>query len=215
MTQDSPTLLLCIRHGETEWNAVRRIQGQTDIDLNARGLAQAAALAQALAGQTLDAVYSSDLRRARNTAEPLARPRGLSLCLEPALRERAFGSFEGRSFTELEVVHAQDCERWRRRDPDWGAPGGGESLFALRERVHGALLSIARRHRGQTVAVVTHGGALDCLYRIATGQDMLAPRTWELRNAAINRLLVSDDHVGLVGWNDCGHLDEVLDESGA
>ncbi|MDE2479960.1 MAG: histidine phosphatase family protein [Betaproteobacteria bacterium] len=214
MLQEPSTLLLCIRHGETDWNVARRVQGHTDIELNARGLAQAAALARALAGQTLHAVYSSDLRRARRTAEPLARERELPLHFEPALRERAFGSFEGRSFTELETLHAQECERWRRRDPDWGAPGGGEALQAFRDRVQRALLSIARRHRGQTVAVVTHGGALDCLYRIATGQDLSAPRTWELRNAAINRLLVSEDHVGLVGWNDCGHLDEVLDESG-
>jgi len=215
MLQDTSTLLLCIRHGETDWNAARRIQGHTDIELNARGLAQAEALAQALAGQTLHAVYSSDLRRAHRTAEPLARERGLALRFDPALRERAFGSFEGRSFTELETLHAQDCERWRKRDPDWGAPGGGEALLAFQQRIHGALLAIARGHRGQTVAVVTHGGALDCLYRIATGQELHAPRTWELRNAAINRLLVSEDHVGLVGWNDCGHLDQVLDESGA
>ena len=215
MLQEQSTLMLCIRHGETDWNAARRIQGHTDIELNARGLAQARALAQALAGQTLHALYSSDLRRARHTAEPLARECGLSLGFEPALRERAFGSFEGRSFTELESLHAQDCERWRKRDPHWGAPDGGEALQAFHERIRGALLSIARRHRGQTVAMVTHGGALDCLYRIATGQELGAPRTWELRNAAINRLLVSEDHVGLVGWNDCGHLDEVLDESGA
>ncbi len=214
MLDEPSTLVLCIRHGETDWNAARRVQGHTDIDLNARGFAQAAALARALAGQTLHAIYSSDLRRARHTAEPLARERDMPLRFEPALRERAFGTFEGRTFTELETLHPQECERWRRRDPEWGAPGGGEVLRDFRDRVRDALLAIARRHRGQTVAVLTHGGALDCLYRIATGQDLSAARTWELRNAAINRLLVSEDHVGLVGWNDCGHLDEVLDESG-
>lgn len=215
MPHDQSALLLCIRHGETDWNAARRVQGHTDIGLNARGLEQAAALARALSGQTLHAVCSSDLQRACQTAYALAAERGLPLRTETSLRERAFGSFEGSSFAELELLHAQDCERWRKRDPQWGAPGGGETLGAFHERVHAAVLDIARRHRGQAVAVVTHGGVLDCLYRIATGQDVHAPRTWELRNAAINRLLVSDDHVGLVGWNDCGHLEHMLDENSA
>ena len=215
MPHDQATLLLCIRHGETEWNASARVQGHTDIALNRRGLAQAAALARALAGQQLDAIYSSDLARARQTAEALARDRGLPLLRDAQWRERAFGAFEGHSFAGLEPTHAHDCERWRRRDPHWAAPGGGESLVELDRRIRGAVFDLAARHRGQTVAVVTHGGVLDCLYRVATGQELQAPRTWELRNAAINRVLVTDEHVMLVGWNDCGHLDQVLDEIGA
>lgn len=215
MLHDQATLLLCIRHGETEWNAAARVQGHTDIGLNRRGAAQAAALARALHGQPIDAVYSSDLSRARQTAEALAVQRGLPLRTERQWRERAFGDFEGCSFAELEPRHPRHCERWRRRDPHWGAPGGGETLIELQRRVRAALLEVAARHRGQTVAVVTHGGVLDCLHRLATGQELQAPRTWELGNAAINRLLVSDDRVILVGWNDSGHLDDVLDEIGA
>ncbi len=214
MAHDDSTLLLCIRHGETEWNVGARLQGHTDIALNRRGLAQADALARALAGQTLDAVYSSDLTRARQTASALAAQRGLPLHSQACWRERGFGGFEGRSFAELEPLYPQDCQRWRRRDPQWGAPGGGETLLDFAQRVRAALLDLAARHPGQTVAVVTHGGVLDCLYRLATGQELDAPRTWELRNAAINRLLVSDDRVILVGWNDSGHLDDVLDEIG-
>ena len=215
MLHDQATLLLCIRHGETDWNATQRVQGHTDIALNRRGLAQAAALADALDSQVLHAVYSSDLQRARQTAEELARRRGLRLLTDARLRERAFGDFEGHSFAALEPVHAQDCLRWRRRDPEWGAPGGGEILQEFQERIHHAVLDLGRRHAGQTLALVTHGGALDCLYRLATGQELQAPRTWELRNAAINRLLVCEERISLVGWNDCGHLDQVLDETGA
>ncbi len=215
MLHDQATLLLCIRHGETEWNATQRVQGHTDIALNARGQAQAAALADALEGQALHAVYSSDLQRARQTADELARRRGLPVLTDARLRERAFGDFEGHSFAALEPVHAEDCARWRHRDPDWGAPGGGETLRGFHARIRDAVLELARRHPGQTLALVTHGGALDCLYRQATGQEPQAPRTWELRNAAINRLLVCEDRVSLVGWNDCGHLDQMLDETGA
>lgn len=215
MLHDQATLLLCIRHGETEWNATRRVQGHTDIPLNPRGRAQAAALAQALAGQPLHAIYSSDLTRARETAAPLAAHNGLQLRTDPRLRERGFGDFEGSSFTDLEPAHPEHCERWRQRDPDWGAPGGGEALRGFQQRVRDALLELAARHPGEVVAVVTHGGALDCVYRMATGLDLQAPRSFELRNAAINRVLVSEDRVSLVGWNDCGHLDGVLDEIGA
>ncbi len=210
-----PTRLLLIRHGETEWNAEARIQGHTDIALNRHGLAQAEALAGALADTGLDAVYSSDLLRARQTAAPLLRGRDLALRLDRGLRERAFGSFEGSSYAELEQRHADACARWRRRDPAFAAPGGGERLDAFYARVTAAALRIAAAHTGGCVALVSHGGALDCLHRCATGQPLDAPRTWELRNAAINRVLVAEGRMTLVGWNDAAHLDAAFDEPGA
>ncbi len=213
MLHDQATLLLCVRHGETAWNALQRIQGHTDIALNERGLGQAAALAAALAGQELQAVYSSDLQRARQTAAELARQRGLPLRTDARLRERAFGDFEGHRFADLQALHPLDCERWRRRDPQWAAPGGGEALEQVQGRVVAALRDIASRHRGHSVALVSHGGVLDCLYRLATGQPIQAPRSWELRNAAINRLLLSEDRVSLIGWNDCSHLEAAADEA--
>ena len=97
-----------------------------------------------------------------------------------------------------------------------GLPVGlGEPVIALGgdDFAHG--LRIAAAHPGQTLVIVTHGGALDCLHRCATGQSLDAPRTWELRNAAINRVLVAEDRMSLVGWNDGGHLDSGLDETGA
>ncbi len=215
MLHDQATLLLCMRHGETDWNASQRVQGHTDIALNARGRAQARALERALHGQELHAVYSSDLSRARQTAEPLARQRNLPLHCDRRLRERAFGAFEGSSFTQLETLHPEHCARWRCRDPQWAAPAGGESLLELRQRIADVVREIAARHPGQVVAMVSHGGALDCLYRLATGQQLQAPRTWELRNAAINRLLASEGGLSLVGWNDCAHLEHSADEAGA
>lgn len=209
------TQLLLIRHGETEWNAAARIQGHTDIALNSVGLAQAEALAAALADTRIDAVYSSDLLRARQTAAPLLRGRGLTMLLDRGLRERAFGSFEGSSFAELALRHADACERWRRRDPAFAAPGGGERLDAFYARVTTAALRIAAAHPGGCVALVSHGGALDCLHRCATGQQLDAPRTWVLRNAAINRVLVAEGRMTLIGWDDGAHLDAATDEASA
>ena len=214
MLQDQATLLLLIRHGETEWNRSARIQGHTDVALNARGQAQAEAVAEALGDTEIHAVYASDLLRARGTAMPIAGRRGLALRTDAGLRERAFGAFEGQTFAQLQESYPQECERWRRRDPGFAAPGG-ESLEAFYRRATSTVLRIAAAHPGQTLAIVTHGGALDCLHRCATGQSLDAPRTWELRNAAINRVLVAEGRMILVCWNDSGHLDSVLDETGA
>ncbi len=215
MLQDETTLLLLIRHGETDWNATSRIQGHTDIALNARGQTQAASVAQALRETRIHGVYASDLLRARETAAPIAAAQGLVPRTDAALRERAFGAFEGSSFAQLQDTHPDECMHWRRRDPSFAAPGGGERLDAFYARVTAAVLGIAERHPGQTLAIVTHGGVLDCLHRCATGQALDAPRTWEMRNAAINRVLAVDGRLILVGWNDSGHLDSVLDETAA
>lgn len=200
-----PTRLFVIRHGETDWNREQRIQGHTDIPLNATGHDQAERMARALAGDGLHAVYSSDLLRAAETAAPLARLAGLPLCKDAGLRERHFGDFEGATFVEIERRWPEAAQRWRRRDPDFG-PGGGETLVAFSARCVEAATRLAAQHPGQVVALVAHGGVLDCLYRAALRIELDAPRTWQLGNASINRLLHSPQGLSLVGWNDTGHL---------
>ncbi|MDE1948393.1 MAG: histidine phosphatase family protein [Burkholderiales bacterium] len=201
------TRLLLIRHGETAWNVEQRIQGQLDIPLNDKGLWQAGRVAAALADAGIDAVYSSDLRRAAATAEALARAAGLEVVPDTGLRERAFGRFEGVTFREIAQRWPEDAQRWRRRDPDFG-PGGGETLNAFYARCFGAATRLAGAHPGQTVALVAHGGVLDCLYRAAARIALDAPRTWRLGNASINRLLHSAGALSLVGWSDEGHLEQ-------
>lgn len=200
------TRILAIRHGQTAWNADSRIQGHTDIELDALGLQQAQRLAAALAGEPLHAVYSSDLARARQTATPLAARAGLALRIDSGLRERHFGDFEGLSFAQIEQRWPEQALRWRRREPDFG-PGGGEVLRDFRARVVATVERLARAHRGQCIALVTHGGVLDLLYREATRLALDAPRTWELGNAGINRLLHHGEGLVLVGWGDMGHLE--------
>lgn len=212
------TRITAIRHGETDWNTQGRIQGHWDIPLNATGLEQARQTANALAaslafdgGQAgagaLDAIYSSDLQRAWQTAQAIAHACAAPLHRAPALRERSFGSFEGQTFAALERQHPQATERWRKRDPHFTPPGaGGESLLMLQARIAQAVTQAASAHIGGHIVLVAHGGVMDCLYRLATGQDVQAPRTWALPNAAINRLLWTPQGLSLVGWGDVQHL---------
>ena len=203
---DSATRLFVLRHGQTAWNAELRIQGQLDIGLDATGRWQAAQLAQALADEPLAAVYSSDLQRALATAQPLAAGTGAPLHVDAALRERGFGRFEGHTYADIQRLWPEDAERWRRREAQFG-PGGGEPLQVFYERAVNAVLALAARHPGEAIAVVAHGGVLDCLYRAAVGVDLAAPRSWQLGNAAINRLLFNGERLTLVGWADTAHLE--------
>jgi probable phosphoglycerate mutase len=212
---DRVTTVLAVRHGETAWNRETRIQGQLDIPLNSLGQAQARRLAQALDGQRIDAIYASDLVRAGETAGIVAERLGLEVCSDQGLRERAFGIFEGLTWAEVEERWPAESERWRRRDPEFGAEGG-ESLQGFYARAVAAAERLVLGHPGQTVLLVAHGGVLDCLYRAAARQPLQAPRTWLLGNATINRLLYTGQGFNLVGWNDDKHLDGLsLDEAAA
>ncbi len=150
--------------------------------------------------------------RARQTAEAIAAPHRLEVRVEPRLRERHYGGFEGRTYEEIERVDASAYRRWRAREPAFALPGGGETLLALHERVEAALRDLARRHEGETIVVVTHGGVLDCAFRVATGLAIEAPRTHELLNASLNRIAWQDDSFALLAWADAAHLVEALDD---
>lgn len=202
-----PTRIVAIRHGETSWNADARIQGQRDIGLNDTGRWQATQVGRALADEPVAAIYASDLSRAHATAEAVALAKGLSVVAHAGLRERCFGMFEGMTFDEIHASYPEHAFNWRKRVPDWAPPEGGESLLQLRERVLRTFHEIAAGHAGEQIVVVAHGGVLDALYRLATGQAVNAPRTWELPNGAINRLLRTPDGFTLVGWSDTQHLD--------
>ena len=201
------TEIILIRHGETAWNRERRMQGQTDTPLSDIGRAQAEALGQRMATRKFSALYSSDLSRAYETAAAVARVSGREIRRDPALRERTFGIFEGKTFDEVMQTHPEDAKRWRLREPDY-CPEGGESLSQFRTRILRCVDALAIQHPGEQIAVVAHGGVMDVLYRAATGQSIQAARTWALGNAVINRLLWTPAGFTLVGWNDTAHLDD-------
>ena len=209
------TRILAIRHGETAWNVDTRLQGHLDIPLNALGLRQAQHLARALAGrEAIDAIYASDLSRAQTTAEAIAQTLGQTVSTHAGLRERHFGAFQGRTYAEIEDELPEHAWHWRKRTPEWVPPGGGESLLTLQERVVATVDALAAKHPGQHVVMVAHGGVLDILYRAATRLGLQAPRTWQLTNTAVNRLLWTSQGLSLVGWGDTSHLDALgQDES--
>lgn len=208
------TTLLLIRHGETAWNAEHRIQGHLDIPLSAAGIRQAARLADRLGREGVDAVYSSELVRAWLTAEPLAARFGLEIRAETRLRERSFGLFEGLTLDEIAARHPASFRSWRARDPAW-VMDGGESGQQLMDRVLAALQDIVAAHPAETVAIVTHGGVLDVVYRAARGLGWDAPREHQMLNASINRLAAEAPplELSLLSWGDVAHLEQARDES--
>ncbi|MEW6165252.1 MAG: histidine phosphatase family protein [Pseudomonadota bacterium] len=205
------TRVCVVRHGETDWNAGKRLQGQIDVPLSALGHAQARATGNALMDEGFDAIYSSDLARARQTAEATAHLAHLQLRLAPGLRERHYGVFQGLTHEEAAVRHPADYARHKAREPRF-APAGGESLLDLAARIGAACDAIVRAHAGRAVALFTHGGVLDVLYRQAAGQPLETPRDFPIPNCAINWFEVVNGCWTLLSWAERGHLDAARDE---
>jgi probable phosphoglycerate mutase len=212
------TQVLFIRHGETDWNRVKRIQGHIDIPLAESGVAQAQQLAQRLAreaqaGARLDAIYSSDLQRAQQTAQPAASALGLPLRLTTGLRERSYGVFQGHDSREIEARFPDAYAVWQTRDPGF-APEGGESSRAFYHRVVHAVESIVADHPDARIACVAHGGVLDCVYRFANGLSLEVPRNYALLNTSINTVEFDGGRARVLAWADVDHLGGASDDDG-
>lgn len=150
------TELILVRHGETDWNVQGRFQGQSDPPLNEQGLAQAGKLTLELAGEKVGAVYTSDLQRARQTAEILARSLGAPLRIDPRLREIHQGKWEGMVVEEIRRGYPQEFAR-RAADPLASVPPGGESVRRVQQRALEAAGEIVARHPAEKVVIVSHG----------------------------------------------------------
>lgn len=200
-----------VRHGETAWNAEHRVQGQLDVPLNAIGLAQAQAISRALAGEKFDAIYSSDLSRALQTAQPTAQILGLPIRQDKILRERHYGIFQTLTYAEVKVKFPEDYARFLARDPDF-AFRSGESLKDFSLRSISALSKIAKENDGKSILVFTHGGVLDELYRSIHSIPMSAPREFGIPNCGINRLDTGAKPWRIECWADIAHLESALDD---
>lgn len=207
-----PTRICLVRHGETEWNAARRIQGQIDIDLNATGLRQAAAAGRWLQDAGIVALYSSDLKRAWNTALAIGAALGLTPTATPEMRERRYGVFEGLTYDEAKASHPDGYAAFEGRNADY-AFENGESLKVMFARVTGRLQAIAAAHPGQNVAVVLHGGVLDIINRFVRGNSLETPRDFLIPNAGLNWIAVDNGRWHLETWGETAHLEPgALDE---
>lgn len=207
------TKICFVRHGETDWNVNKRMQGHIDIPLNAHGVMQAERLAKALqrTGHHFDRIYSSDLERAFHTAKAIASPQSLDITIHPDLRERHVGKLQGLLLADAPQVEPTLWQRHVARDLDFDL-GGGESIVQFHNRMKRMLDYLLTKHTGEQILAVSHGGSLDMIYRIVTQQPLDAERVAVVPNTSLN-WIVHDGNTWLIErWGDTSHLtDSVLD----
>ncbi|XP_027346531.1 phosphoglycerate mutase-like protein 4 [Abrus precatorius] len=200
--------IVVVRHGETAWNNEGRIQGQMEVELNEAGKQQAAAVADRLSREPkISAIYSSDLQRAFETAQIIAIKCGvLELVKDFDLRERHKGNLEGLFYREIAKTNPMGHKALMSKNDDQQLPGGGESYAQLFERCKSALLRIGRKHKGERVVVVTHGGSIETLYKWANANGSYAGK---IDNASIAIFhLDGEDNWALKKWGDVSHLSQ-------
>jgi len=203
-TGDATARWLLVRHGSTAWNQEGRIQGHTDTPLSDEGRDQARALSVALAGVEINAVYASDLSRAMETARLALGDRDVPICATGALRELAYGEWEG--VTEDEAVR-RDPERyarWHTGNPLFAAPGG-ESFTELRERVAAFAATVSARHPAGNILIVSHGGAVRMLGLVMLGLPQELFSRLVVSRASLSVLDVSPWGAVLKLWNETSH----------
>jgi len=197
--------VLLVRHGDIAAD-VSRYWGHTDVPLSVAGLRQAERLQRRLAREEIDAVYSSDLRRALDTATIIARRHHLSVVPCPELREIGFGRCEGLTFDEMRERYPESESIWTANDPGISF-AGGESLRTLAERVE-TFAERLRRHSANTALVVSHGGPLRVLVCFLAGFDLSAWQRVRIERASLSIIEINDHHGTLQVLNDVSHLQE-------
>ncbi|KAK7331112.1 hypothetical protein VNO77_25326 [Canavalia gladiata] len=200
--------IVVVRHGETAWNAERKIQGQADIELNQAGRQQAAAVGNRLSKEPkISAIYSSDLQRAFETAQIIAvKCGGPEVVKDIDLRERHMGDLEGVGYGEIKKTNPMAYKTLVSKNDNEELPGGGESVAQLFERCKSALLRIGRKHKGERVVVVTHGASIETLYKWASANGR---HEGKIDNASITVFhLYGDDKWTLKMRSGVSHLSQ-------
>lgn len=199
------TKVIIVRHGQTEWNIRGIRQGHLDSPLTERGLAQAKALGQRLGREKFTSLYSSDLGRALQTAQEVARVTGHEIIKDARLRERHLGIFQGLNGEEINQKYPDERRLMRTSGPGYVIPGG-ESMVQQVERNVAFLDNLAQKHEGETIVVVTHGGVVSAFFRHTLAIPLEAPRRFEFVNAGLNVFAREDDAWMLLTWGDISHL---------
>jgi len=196
--------LMLVRHGETEWNVQRRYQGQSDVPLSELGRRQAKRIAERLAGQKIDAIYSSDLERAWETARVIAEEHGLDIFPEPRLRELKFGILEGLTFDEAQERFPEMINAWL--EDFTNTPKDGEAIDLFNARIIALLDDLKKVHDEQTLLLVGHGGSLSEILRVVLGLSREKRWYLEMQNASLSEVSIAEDYVSLTRMNDTCHL---------
>ncbi|GMU06633.1 histidine phosphatase family protein [Corallococcus caeni] len=199
------TEFILLRHGETEWNAQGRLQGHLNSSLSREGLRQADALAARLTTLPFQALYSSDLDRAAQTAARIAARTGHDVQRDARLRERGLGILEGLTRAEAGQRHPDVFSAYAEGHADYVVPEGESASQRLRLALH-CLEDLGARHVEARVVVVTHGGVLSALLRHCLGIPPAAPRAFAVLNAGWNQFDLHAGGLRLVTWGDVSHL---------
>jgi len=198
-----------IRHGETQWNRLGKQQGIQNSKLTETGINQAKATALALSELGgFDAMFSSPLGRATQTAAILAEALNITFQIEDNLKERNLGIMQGLTINEFKHAHPEAYEGFNSRDPDFVIPEG-ESSRQRYERGNSCIGTIAARHPGQKILVVTHGGIIDGVIRRIMGMPLQVPRMYSLFNCSINVISIFKDSWRLLSWGDIHHVKQI------
>lgn len=212
MQTESELTLLVIRHGETVFNAENRFQGHCDSPLSETGRVQVASLGRRMAKMKFDALISSDLGRARETASIIATHTGHAVKTDSRLRERNYGVLEGLTVPEIKAAYSEVLERFNANDPDYIIPDG-ESHRQHYERNMAAIEDLRTGKSGSRIALVGHGGVLDSLFRYVSGLPLDQPRCFITTNASLtvitHGIFYGTRRWVIETWCDTAHLDGI------
>jgi len=207
------THFILVRHGETEWNRLGRIQGHLDSPLNEQGVAQAQSIAARLEREPFDRLLSSDLGRAITTARIIAARTGHQVQADARLRERHYGIFQGLTRVEARLTFPAEYTEYEAEDVDHSIPGGESTSECFRRNL-ACLQELATNHVAERLVVVTHGGVLDGLRRHALGLSHVGARVFTIVNGSLNWFTYDGELWTLERWGDAAHLrhGEALDD---
>ena len=198
--------IIFVRHGQTVYNSESRYQGHSDTELSDLGRRQAGCAAERLKGEKITAIYTSDLKRAKDTAKAIAVFHNVPVQSDPRLRECCFGDWEGLTVSEITERYTEHYQNYRNDSVTNRAPNG-ERLESLQERVVSAIDEIVERHPDETVAVVVHGGPIRAFICHALGTDLRTFRKMSLENCSITTFsLEPNGRWFLESLNDACHL---------
>ena len=200
-----PTRILITRHGQTVTNREGRFCGHFETQLTPLGVRQAQALGQRLGGVHVDAVYTSDLGRAVETAALILQGRCITPSIDPDLRELHYGQWEGRKGGEVAKAYPEQYKLMRAEDPGWRPPGG-ETIGEVRQRTFAALRRVAKAHQHQTVLIVTHGTAINCMISEALGVAPSHTFRFHVANCGLSEITMRRATPILSLLNDTAHL---------